>query len=599
MAEVAPSPEDSALEAFQKLYPRRTPEVLRVAATWLGDNFGVATYADLEGADVWAEAGKAFVADDNELNAEAKGLIYHMLGRLTGEAVGEDEPEGGTPAEAASCAVSVAPVLPKALLAPEDSALEALQKLFPHRDSEVLEQAAAWLNDQFGVLTYADLEGATVWGESGKTIVAEDDKLSASVKGVLYHVLREFAKVESPADVPEVVVLHECPGGPGETLQEMFPGYSSEAARSAAAWLKASFGVDSAADLEDAATWADAAQAVVKEDTSLAADTKALLREFLGGLAGASAGTTDCGCGLASADATGAAFGCGLTGPRSEDFCVLARLGEGSFAFVYKVERKATQIQFALKEIDRSKLVDPTFRSQIHHEAEVHRSLVHPHILRCHESFEDSGSMYLVLELAEGGDLYKLIQKEKVLSEAESARLFSEAAAAIHYLHFAGVMHRDLKPENIFLDEGRHAKIADFGWCARTSEKQTLECGSIAYFAPEMVAGNGYDHRVDTWAIGVLLYEMLVGYSPFSSALAERETKRRILNMDFGYGAWYNVPSQAQPLLKLILLRDPGERLPLREALGHEWVVSHVGSSLRSAAEELEQGQHDGSVVAK
>merc|ERR1711862_941226 len=160
---------------------------------------------------------------------------------------------------------------------------------------------------------------------------------------------------------------------------------------------------------------------------------------------------------------------------------------------------------------------------------------------------------------------------------------------AVHYLHLVGVMHRDLKPENILLDGRRNAKIADFGWCARLGTFQNKECGSPFYFAPEMVAGAGYDQRVDIWALGILLYEMIVGYSPFSAALTGVETKRRIAKMDFGYGVWCNVPTPVQPLIKHLLCKDPNERPLLLEVLAHPWLVNQVGTAARFEADELER----------
>merc|ERR1712139_322042 len=116
----------------------------------------------------------------------------------------------------------------------------------------------------------------------------------------------------------------------------------------------------------------------------------------------------------------------------------------------------------------------------------------------------------------------------------------------------------------------------------------TKTCGTPAYFAPEMCAGLVYDHRIDVWAMGILLYEMLVGDSPFSSAITELETTKRVLKMDFGYGAWMNVPGPTQVLLKKILTKDPAERLTLLDALNDEWVVGHIGTSIYLSSKELE-----------
>merc|ERR1712232_338167 len=230
----------------------------------------------------------------------------------------------------------------------------------------------------------------------------------------------------------------------------------------------------------------------------------------------------------------------------------------GSFAQVFSVTERSSGNCFALKEIALSKMS----AADVQQEIDIHRSLVHLHVLRCFESFEDFGNVLVLLELADG-DLYHHMQKEKRLQEDQAARLFSETSSALHYIHLKGLMHRDIKPENILLDSELSAKIGDFGCCTEVSGDKTQECGTPAYFAPEMCAGNIYDHRIDVWAMGILLYEMLVGHSPFSSAITELETKKRILKMDFGYGAWFNVPGPTQALLKQILTRDPNDRLSL------------------------------------
>merc|ERR1712032_1129266 len=161
---------------------------------------------------------------------------------------------------------------------------------------------------------------------------------------------------------------------------------------------------------------------------------------------------------------------------------------------------------------------------------------------------------------------------EKRLAEPEAARLCSEVASGLSYLHGRGLMHRDIKPENIMLDAKGSAKIADFGCCTESAGNKTLECGTQAYFAPEMIEGAGYDQRVDVWALGILLYEMLVGHSPFSSAVTERETKKRIMSMEFGSGAWFIVPLAARTLIKLLLTRSPSERLELLDLPTNDWI---------------------------
>jgi len=278
---------------------------------------------------------------------------------------------------------------------------------------------------------------------------------------------------------------------------------------------------------------------------------------------------------------------------KKDDFLVLRRIGEGGFAKVHKAMEKGTGRLFALKEIDGSKVADPTYRERIDAEVETHISLDHPHVLRCHGHFEEKGNVFLVLELAEGGELYRHMKKTGPMPEPDAARLFSEVTAGVAYLHGRGIIHRDLKPENILLDGSQRAKIADFGWCADLKAgSRTTFCGTPCMLAPEMVAGGGYDRSVDVWALGVLLFEMLAGFSPFESAEPGdlKGTCERIIKLDFGYGAWTAVPQTAAPLVRGILKKDPKDRLTLHAALSHDWVILHVGPQ---AAQSIEYAQQN------
>lgn len=384
-------------------------------------------------------------------------------------------------------------------------------------------------------------------------------------------------------------------------LRKIYPARPPAELEAAAEWLKQSFGVASYCDISGAGSWAEAGMSLVDGDCALSEGGKEVLRELL---ASRALGDPDHGLRPPTMSSTLSpglpATLSALAPTRRDDFRVLARLGEGTFAVVHKVAEHTAagedaaagagcERNFALKEINLARLRDEALRAQAEQEASIHLGLDHPHILRCHETFEVGTSLFLLLELAEGGVFWKFMRARKVLKEVEAARFYSEVAQGVHYLHLVDVMHRDLKPENILLDAGQHAKIADFGWSCRVSSNLTAECGTTAYLAPEMVAKEGYDQQVDVWALGILLYEMLVGYSPFSSALTEKEIRRRIGEMDFGYGAWLNVPAAAQPLIKNLLRRNPGERPALLDTMEDAWLTTHVGTAALEAARILEQ----------
>ena len=157
---------------------------------------------------------------------------------------------------------------------------------------------------------------------------------------------------------------------------------------------------------------------------------------------------------------------------------------------------------------------------------EIQARLKHPRVLRLYGYFHDEKRVYLVTELAPNGELFKLLQKEKRFDEPQVARWISQIADALAFLHRHHVVHRDIKPENILLDADNNAKVADFGWSTVTAHKRSTFCGTLDYLAPEML-GESYDHRVDIWSLGVLMFELLVGKAPFDAPETE-QTQQRI-----------------------------------------------------------------------
>jgi aurora kinase len=144
-------------------------------------------------------------------------------------------------------------------------------------------------------------------------------------------------------------------------------------------------------------------------------------------------------------------------------------------------------------------------------------------------------------------------------------------AQALKYCHQRNVIHRDIKPENLLLDGAGNLKIADFGWsCLTTKPRQTF-CGTLDYLAPEMVVGTAYDHSVDIWSLGVLLYECLVGKAPFEGATHDA-TFARITRDVVVFPPHLKLADDAKDLLRGILVKDPKQRLSLDEILESPWV---------------------------
>lgn len=172
--------------------------------------------------------------------------------------------------------------------------------------------------------------------------------------------------------------------------------------------------------------------------------------------------------------------------------------------------------------------------------------------------------MYLVLEYAERGNLFAYIRRQSKLGQPERTSIFRQVCEAIAYMHNKGIIHRDLKPENILLDANKTVKVCDFGWSARISNQRQTFCGTYEYMAPEIFAHKRYDEKVDVWGLGILLYEILHGYSPFkgesTSAIYNNILKGKIRFKT-------TVDMAARKLILRILRYKPEERPTVEEIL--------------------------------
>ncbi|XP_032473727.1 aurora kinase B isoform X4 [Phocoena sinus] len=198
---------------------------------------------------------------------------------------------------------------------------------------------------------------------------------------------------------------------------------------------------------------------------------------------------------------------------------------------------------------------------------------MHPNILRLYNYFYDRRRIYLILEYAPRGELYKELQKSHTFDEQRTATIMEELADALIYCHGKKVIHRDIKPENLLLGLQGELKIADFGWSVHApSLRRKTMCGTLDYLPPEMIEGRTHNEKVDLWCIGVLCYELLVGNPPFESA-SHNETYRRIVKVDLKIPP--SMPAGAQDLISKLLKHNPSERLPLAQVSAHPWVRSH------------------------
>ena len=206
-------------------------------------------------------------------------------------------------------------------------------------------------------------------------------------------------------------------------------------------------------------------------------------------------------------------------------------LGKGKFGRVYLAKERSTGFVCALKVLHKSELQQGKVEKQVRREIEIHKNLRHPNILRFYGHFHDSKRVFLILEFAGKGELYKHLRKENRFPEWKAAQYIAQMAAALKYLHKKHVMHRDIKPENILVGIHGEIKISDFGWSVHApNNRRNTMCGTLDYLPPEMIKPgsqeNYYNEKVDLWSLGVLTYEFLVGEAPFEDTPVM--TQRRI-----------------------------------------------------------------------
>lgn len=257
------------------------------------------------------------------------------------------------------------------------------------------------------------------------------------------------------------------------------------------------------------------------------------------------------------------------------DFDIGRPLGKGKFGNVYLAREKASKYIVALKVLFKSQLQKAQVEHQLRREIEIQSHLRHNNILRLFGYFYDETRIYLILEFAPRGEMYKALQKQQnnKFDEPRASKYIMQMSDALRYCHSKKVIHRDIKPENLLLDIKGDLKIADFGWSvhAPTSRRATM-CGTLDYLPPEMIEGKLHNEMVDLWSLGVLTYEFLVGKPPFE-AENNNETYRRICKVDLRFPPY--VSEGARDLVIKLLRKEPENRLSLDSVLEHPWILEH------------------------
>ncbi len=262
--------------------------------------------------------------------------------------------------------------------------------------------------------------------------------------------------------------------------------------------------------------------------------------------------------------------------PKISDFTLLKELGAGSFGRVLLVQHKITQAKYAIKAIDKRNKANIQEKPYFRREIEIMYRVHHPNVVKLFGHFEDNNYCYFIMEYIAGGNIYALVPRSRSISTQQKVSIMKDVISAVYFLHHMHpkIVHRDIKPENVLLDKGTIAKLTDFGWSnyMQGDIKRTTVCGTPVYLAPEIINNQGHDEHVDIWCIGVLLFELMAGFSPWQGEDVQT-IRYNISRLKIRWPR--DMDPDAMDLISKILKYNPEERLSLRQIITHPFFTKY------------------------
>ncbi|KAL3846793.1 hypothetical protein ACJMK2_017749 [Sinanodonta woodiana] len=241
-----------------------------------------------------------------------------------------------------------------------------------------------------------------------------------------------------------------------------------------------------------------------------------------------------------------------------ENYDILSTIGTGTFGRVVLVRQKETKNYFALKVMAITEVIRLKQIEHVKNEKEILSSISHPFIVNMLWANHDQTFLYMMMEYVPGGEIFSYLRNYGRFNNSTGNFYACEIVSALDYLHARSIVYRDLKPENLLLDREGHLKITDFGFAKKLLDRTWTLCGTPEYLAPEIIQSKGYNKAVDWWSLGILIYEMLVGYPPFFDeqpfAIYEKILAGRI--------EWpKHLDPVAKDIIKKLLVQDRTKRL--------------------------------------
>lgn len=279
----------------------------------------------------------------------------------------------------------------------------------------------------------------------------------------------------------------------------------------------------------------------------------------------------------------------------SNDFIKIKNLGVGGFGSVDLLKHKGNGQLYAIKQMLKESIKRNKTQQIVARELQINYKIKkHPNIVNLLTHFEDEKSIYLVMEYVEGMELYRKLMASpgKKLQNKDVAHIIAGLCNALQHQHDNNIIHRDIKPENIYITKNNEVKLLDFGWSQihnseNKNEKRQTYAGTQDYLAPEMIdEEHKHDHTVDVWCTGILTYELLCGFPPFTPnppmiddiPMLKMKTKENILRNRVTQ--WPNhLEPTVKDLIRKILKTEPERRYKISQILSHAWITKFVNVS--------------------